>query len=337
MRFGPFSFVSVIGLSLLGLAACDNDVPVNAPYEPNTIVFAMLDKGDSVHYVKVNKSFINEGRDAREVAKNRDSILPGQSMRVRLEALRPNGENTFYELVRDTFNTKEPGIFPNPQHVLYRTGKVALKPNRVYQLVIDRLKGQEPVKARTPIVGDVRLERPSPTLPGDRTATLPVGFLEELQFDLAIGRHADFYTFHLNTIITSIDTVSGTISQDTANWQIYEQVQPSSGRIEREFETQTYFRVLATAFEKKADVIRPVDSVRARAIVTGGTEDLYTYLQVSEPSLGIVQKRPEFTNLSSGRGIFASRRREVFTYGFSPAGKDSLMRNRFTEDLGFVR
>jgi hypothetical protein len=38
----------------------------------------------------------------------------------------------------------------------------------------------------------------------------------------------------------------------------------------------------------------------------GGAEDLYTYQEVNRPSIGIVQKKPEYTNISDGLGLFSS-------------------------------
>ena len=79
-------FILVIASSLLlVVASCDTDVPVNAPYEQNAVVYGLLDKGDSVHYIKVNKDFISKDKSAREVAGNRDSILFGNGIRVRLQ------------------------------------------------------------------------------------------------------------------------------------------------------------------------------------------------------------------------------------------------------------
>jgi hypothetical protein len=48
-------------------------------------------------------------------------------------------------------------------------------------------------------------------------------------------------------------------------------------------------------------------------IMTVGTTDLETYINVNRPITGIVQERPQFTNINNGIGIFSSR----FTYVMS--------------------
>ena len=42
-------------------------------------------------------------------------------------------------------------------------------------------------------------------------------------------------------------------------------------------------------------------------IMTVGTTDLETYINVNQPITGIVQERPPFSNINNGIGIFSSR------------------------------
>ena len=338
-------FILVIAsFLLLVVASCDNDVPVNAPYEQNAVVYGLLDKGDSVHYIKVNKDFISKDKSAREVAGNRDSILFGNGIRVRLQELKNGAVQQSYTLTQDTLNGKRPGLFPNPQHVLYRTPELKLKNSSedtvtyTYKLVIDRMEDEEPVTAETGIVRGVNLETPNLNRNIPQPATLPIASsTNEIEFGLSPnGDNAHFYTLYVNTVVTSIDTAEGTRTTDTARWRIFEQ-QVVDDELQTTVDRQTFFRRLQSDLESDPDVIRPVALAKANVRIAAGTETLYTYLQVTEPSLSIVQKRPEFTNLSEGRGIFASRRLQRFEFGFTPAGRDSLRLNRFTRDLGFVK
>lgn len=332
-------FILVIAsFLLLVVASCDNDVPVNAPYEQNAVVYGLLDKGDSVHYIKVNKDFISKDKSAREVAGNRDSILFGNGIRVRLQEIRGGDIQESYVLTRDTLNGKRPGLFPNPQHVLYRTPELDLDVNATYKLVIDRMEDEELVAAETSIVRGVNLETPNLNRNIPQPATLPIASsTNEIEFGLSPnGDNAHFYTLYVNTVVTSIDTAEGTRTTDTARWRIFEQ-QVVDDELQTTVDRQTFFRRLQSDLESDPDVIRPVALAKANVRIAAGTETLYTYLQVTEPSLSIVQKRPEFTNLSEGRGIFASRRLQRFEFGFTPAGRDSLRLNRFTRDLGFVK
>ena len=50
-------------------------------------------------------------------------------------------------------------------------------------------------------------------------------------------------------------------------------------------------------------------------VMTVGSEDLNTYIKVNKPITGIVQERPQFTNINNGIGLFSSRYTKV-RYGF---------------------
>jgi hypothetical protein len=80
---------------------------------------------------------------------------------VRLQELKNGAVQQNYTLTRDTLNGKRPGLFPNPQHVLYRTPELDLDVNATYKLVIDRMEDEEPVTAETSIVRGVNLETPN--------------------------------------------------------------------------------------------------------------------------------------------------------------------------------
>ena len=45
-------------------------------------------------------------------------------------------------------------------------------------------------------------------------------------------------------------------------------------------------------------------------VMTEGSDDLKTYINVNKPFSGIVQERPVFSNINNGVGLFSSR----FTY-----------------------
>ena len=56
--------------------------------------------------------------------------------------------------------------------------------------------------------------------------------------------------------------------------------------------------------------------------MTVGTTDLETYINVNQPITGIVQERPQFSNINNGTGIFSSRYTYTGSeYIFSPNTK----------------
>ena len=52
----------IIGVfGVLGIFACKEDFKLNGNYEEAAVVIGILDQGDSVHYVKITRSFIGDG------------------------------------------------------------------------------------------------------------------------------------------------------------------------------------------------------------------------------------------------------------------------------------
>ena len=79
----------------------------------------------------------------------------------------------------------------------------------------------------------------------------------------------------------------------------------------------------------------PKDDTKVRAfknltlIMTVGTTDLETYINVNRPITGIVQERPQFTNINNGIGIFSSR----FTHVRSDVSLNDWTKDYLIEEL----
>ena len=88
------------------------------------------------------------------------------------------------------------------------------------------------------------------------------------------------------------------------------------------------------------------DSVNGRAvsralrdcdyIFTVGSEDLSTYMDVTEPSMTIIQEKPAFTNIINGIGLFTARVvQSRDTLRFSDQTVAEIKTNQYTRYLGF--
>ena len=323
-----FSFFVIL------LGSCDNTVDVNAEWKEITVVYGMLNPEDSVQYIKINKAFLNENQDAEEVAQKPDSLYHNNDIRVRLLELKDGAVKEEISLQQATLDTKEPGLFPFPNHILYKTPKYQLNANRRYKLVIDQLKQNKPVTATTPIVKNITLDYPK------TRHNLNFGDVDDLPFNWGTGENAFFYHLQINTIYTNVNTVNGNTSKDTVEWVVFEQQQTNSTAGGRDFEyevpTQDFFQQVAAHVQRKNDIIRPVDSMYAEVIITGGAREIFNYLRVNEPSISLVQKKPEYTNVNNGRGIFSSATPYRYKIKFSDKTIDSLILGRYTKNLGFT-
>ncbi len=69
-----------------------------------------------------------------------------------------------------------------------------------------------------------------------------------------------------------------------------------------------------------------------------GTTELDTYVSVNQPSIGLIQEKPIYTNITGGLGIFAGRSTFVrANMPFAETAKDTLILNRYTKNLSFKK
>jgi hypothetical protein len=72
-------------------------------------------------------------------------------------------------------------------------------------------------------------------------------------------------------------------------------------------------------------------------MLTGIGDDIYTYINVNEPSIGIVQKKPEFTNVVNGIGVFSSRlTNRILDREFDESTHMTITIHELTKPFNFV-
>ncbi len=134
---------------ILGMYSCNEDFTVAAPYRHITIVSGILDRGDTVHYIRIQKAFMDENNSAIDMSKIPDSsfypeadldvtIYEWDSAQVKITGSFP--------LTRVNMNTEDPRYIKNPAiseqqffttpNYAYKFEKKDLSPRHWYKLVI---------------------------------------------------------------------------------------------------------------------------------------------------------------------------------------------------------
>ena len=97
-----------------------------------------------------------------------------------------------------------------------------------------------------------------------------------------------------------------------------------------------FYRFLSANIEVDANLQRVLTTIDIR--IDAGGEELFNYINVGQANTGITSSQiiPNYTNLSSGLGIFASRNTFLET-GFVLDGQTRtvLQENELTRDLNF--
>lgn len=322
---------------LVFLGACTNEFELNAPAKEIPIVYGLLSRADAVHYIRVEKAFIDETTSALTLAQDPASLY---FEAVTVELVRERNGDAFILQEVDGSEVdleRAPGIFATTPNILYQinAGELDLQEGEMYRLNI-RLAGSDEAltTATTPIVGDLRLNRP---IPGDQKP--PLRILEDDEITIVWGADETAELFDVTMILHYEEfdpSDPNSVVQKSLDWTLAKSLTGTDGPNRAEPEGIEFYQFL------KANI--PVDATLQRVFKTidiqidaGGTE-LFNYINVGQANTGITSAQviPNYTNLSSGLGIFASRN-ALIEKGFvlDASTKEVLRNSELTKDLNF--
>lgn len=297
----------------LFLGACSTDLTVIDDYKDIAIVYGLLNQNDTAQYIKINKAFLGAG-NALQMATVYDSVTY-KNLRVELERWK-NGSKVGASIkLNPDFSIPKPsGTFSSPLQMLYKT-KSPLFEDSEYKLVItDTIKGNV-VRGSTAMVQSIAsLSKPFSSTFNFTNKTIPFKIeWVSVPNGKMYGVTLRFYYIEKNVTTSQID------SSKYVDWVFANQnSQTTLGgqAMSVEFLGNDFFGFLKSQLAPPASNIqRYVKNVSAHhfdIIFTVGTEDLATYISVSQPATGLLQEKPQYTNLDNGYGVFAARYTKVF-------------------------
>lgn len=312
MRRGFLVVITLLGLGIF--TGCDNELHVNAEWKEVPVIYGVLNPTAEYNYLRINRAFLNEQGNALDYARVADSIQ-FDSLSVKLVERSDGVESAVIEMEMVNGDTiglpKDSGVFAQSPNILYRTNH-QMKASGVtetveYDLyVYNEITGKE-YRATTIMPGKVEVFSPL------RFSNSKINFIDDPQryvvFSYREGRYVKMYDlvarfryeeFPLN------DPQNVTV--DSVDWIIVQGKLTKSidGFLQSQIPIQgdQFFTFIQQALSKDSTVGRR--SIDMGFYFYGGAEDLYTYQEVNRPSIGIVQKKPEFSNITNGLGIFTA-------------------------------
>ncbi len=330
-------FISIIGL--ISFFSCKKkDFSLNSEYEDVTIVYGILNPSDTVHYLKIYKSFLTDG-NAFDAAKNIDNYSYIDSIDVKIEEY--NGSQLLQTIVFDTTTSipKDSGTFAYPLQILYKA-HAQLNRAYTYKIIIKNRYTQKTTTAVTGLVGEVSIKIPVYYI-GRRNNITFIPHLQQLEFvkgDNIALTQASFY-LHYSNVYKDLQRKQG----EPVIWDVGES---KTNRISYVGENLLRRMKEEIPIDEEVDY-RLIDSIVVHLYTA--SNDLYLYNIAISASTGLNQERLEYTNLKSqswvdgewvedknALGVFASRGHYTLMYDeFSRNTNDSLLRGRFTKHLKF--
>jgi len=346
----------------LGFTRCTTDVDLTAPYVSIPVVFGLLDAEADTQWVRINRTWLGDGDQTQIALISDSSEYETSRLSTRFVEVVNEIDTRVFEL-KDTLlqNKDEDGVFFAPEHQAYYAatrGSESLNPDALYRLeiVIDDSidvkavtnmisvsvgniqqppAGLNNIKLNFANVGPSQVVYPNYPFKWRSTAgasrydaVLLVHFIEHYWAD-------DFQTVLDSSRARTIEMPIGTVdpSSDVGNQEL-----------EKLFDGRVFFTTLSTRLDKNIRITRELgvwdaDSQIARAfdfLLIVANETLAIYLDVNAPVTGIIQERPEYSNVSGGLGLWASRTTQgVFGLGYTTDTIEHLQEGDDTAELNF--
>jgi hypothetical protein len=361
-RFLPVLCIAII--STFGLSRCTTEVDLTAPYLSIPVVFGLLDAEVDTQWVRINRTWLGEG-DQTSIALIRDSSEYDPS-RIQAQFVEVVGgiDNRVF-LLEDTLleNKDADGVFFAPEHLAYfartvNSNGTKLNPEAQYRLdlVIDDTTD---VEATTNLIGETvgNITQPPMGVDNIKLGFASVGSSQVTypdytfkwsstegasRYDAVLLVHftEHYWADDAHTVLDSskarvMEIPVGTVDpNDDEGGQILTKLYSGSN----------FYSNMSSRLEKNVRITRVLgcwDDVTqiARAfdfILMVANEELAVYLDINAPITGVIQERPEYTNIDGGLGLWASRTTQgVYGLGYTTDTIEHLQEGDETAELNF--
>jgi len=314
---------ALILLAIVGFAACNDDISVIYPGPPVPVVYGVFDVNDPVHYVKLTKSFVGED-DPRELAAEHGNVFY-DGARVYLYRY-SDTDRAYFELedsmVRDTGYFP---VLPNEAYVLDKKLTAGY-----YLLNIQLPNGGDTLTARFAIIDALKVLLPK--------AGFKRFYFYEDPTVFAWMPHPGAGLYELSFILTYQEFLqSGENYNRTVRFN--RQLKPetlefSTDRYVYRYYSDAFFAFIGTQVQKNEEVDYR-KAINLDIEVTAADTTLARY--INWYTMEIDDKNNPNGNVLGAIGVIGSKYTVSFPgLSLSDRSQDSLIKGRYTRDLGFV-
>ena len=328
-------YVFLLMLTPALFLACRQDLDLTGPYEETTVVYGLFDIQDSVHFLRIQRGYIDSAESALIIARNPDSIYyPDGALEV---VLTDGSSGARYTLERISAEeagiVKKEGLFANSAYPLYRLRATLNDSSRYTLQITDAGRGRS-VSAQTSFLGPFKLFVPAEgyllNWSGDEREIITLSWQH--------SRKAGIYDMRIRFWYSETDSL-GRSEQKEIQWKMFTNKlvldRSDQSLIKHDYRTIAFFQNISGRIAEDSTLTRHADSV-AFEITAGGIElaRLISNQKVRDGLLSGIAT-PYYSNIEGGYGILSS------VYSLSAGAQlgeitlDSLARGRFTRHLNF--
>jgi hypothetical protein len=342
-RLNRLLLIVLFGLLLF---SCENEIDVTADWKEIPVIYGLIDPAAEYNYIRVNRAYLNESGDALSYAGISDSIQFDElSVKVVEYEFGVEKNTIIFERVSgDSLGlAKDSGIFSYSPNILFRSNyqfkRSDFQSDLRYDLYVVNETNGKTYKSSTPSPG--ALESLSPVKSNRRSVNISDKDNSNMSISYREGIYVKSYDLVIRFRYEEYDKSNPTVrTVDSLDWKVFKGKETKN--LLRGY-SENYVIVPGVVFYQFLAANIKVDTNLQRKpldmsfMYYGGTEDIHTYIEVNEPSIGIVQKKPEFSNISDGLGVFAGRYISIYDdVELRPEMKENLRTSERTAALNFV-
>lgn len=286
------------------LNSCSNEVDVLADYEENASIYGLLDPSADTQFIKINKVFTNPNVSANSVAQIPDSLYFDDDLSPTLTEIETGRIIT---LIKTDVQPKISGTFATTPNYLYTTTQRIFH-RYDYRLDLHLPQTKKYVTATSNVPDSARLTSPLSVIVNPSVIEIPEDRNLVVNFNSAKDSKIFDCYFYFNYLEVNKQDTNIKVNK-TIQWRMFSKI-----RVDDPYTSnQVQQKPLGTSFYDQLLAKIPVDPAVERRflpckmVLTSGNLELDNYIQATEPSIGIVQKQTEYTNIINGIGLFASR------------------------------
>lgn len=345
-------------LALSFLNSCSEDFKVAAPYKSVTVIYGLLDRGDTAHYIRIQKAFLDDNKNALDMAQNPDSSY-FRSLNVRIKRL------NFYGAYVDTIHLdrvdlnaegypKEEGTFFNAPNYAYKF-KNTLDPNYIYRIIVTNPESGEVDSSDAPIIDNrsnafhvyyiddtsstlfFEFADPSPT----RVTNLTYWYNPPSGFSYnGSTTPAGVSQFFIRFNWADSNTVTNVVTRKHYDFDLgYQLMNQGSSYLYKVNNLAMYNAIKGGLGPAPANTVRRLD--RCNLIGYLGTSDFYNYIQVAAlQGVGLTgnEIQPTYTNIKGNNvlGLYTSRCMRMGPVTIGPGTINALKTNSLLSEVKII-
>jgi|688.fasta_scaffold14473_4 hypothetical protein len=327
---------AMVAATVVFAGGCSTDLEVNAPYKEITVVYGLMSTNEVTHWVLINRAFLGEG-DAFIYAQIPDSnqYTDAQLQGAVIEELDNGTVVNTYPLLDSILDNRVEGTFYNPQHKVYYFNAANLNTNRDYRFRAVA-KGNE-VTASTPMVNDFLINAT------DQNPNVKIGLVntngnyQDYELNWTSGK--DGRRYQVDYVFKYVEVRNGTDSTAKAI-KLRMGTRVSGGldggeALNATIDGESFYQTLSSIVQDDGSVEKRVfKGIDFEFWVA--SDEYHTYLQLADPVTGIVEERPDYTNITNGYGLLGSRYfKSVNAKQLNTESLDELINGQYTGTLRF--